>query len=163
MKIKLTITLGVLAFLLLSVPAARGQERADLSMRRALYFTGTKTDKIDKTKGGDRYVSADGTITVKQSEATKCEGGACTYNIGFIAFRSPASSALSTYALLQSKNGLVGNTIYFAPNAATRESILPLKLARGENQVTFQIDPYQKTAETDENNNSFTVTIIVAP
>ena len=46
-------------------------------------------------------------------------------------------------------------------NDATRVGVLPVKLAAGVNKVTFQIDPYKKTAESDEGNNSFAVTIIV--
>jgi subtilase family serine protease len=37
------------------------------------------------------------------------------------------------------------------------------KLKVGENHLTVEVDPYKKTAETNENNNRFEVTIIVEP
>lgn len=135
------------------------QTRTDLTMRRALYLTGGKTDKID-TKN-DKYVAENGTITISQSNATKCEDGGCYFNVGFIAFRQPAAGELSSYGLIKAAGNLVGNTIYFASKAGTKQGIFAVKLATGSNKVTFQIDPYQKTPEWDENNNSFSVTVIV--
>ena len=151
----------VCACLLLVAQLVQGQEvRTDLTMRRALYFTGARTDKIDLKS--DRYVAENGTMTLRQSAATKCEDGGCYFNLGFIAFREPASaSALSTYGLIQAAGNLVGNTVYFAANEKVKQGVFPVKLALGANKVTFQIDPYKKTSEWNENNNSFSVTIIV--
>ena len=45
-----------------------------------------------------------------------------------------------------------------------RGSCAPLiRLAAGVSKVTFQIDPYRKTPETEEGNNSFPVMITVRP
>ena len=152
--------LGILAISLLSTTQVFGQRAAtDLSMRRALYFTGSKTDKIDPKN--DKYVAENGSITISQSSATKCEDGGCYFNIGFIAFRKPSAGVLSTYGLIQAASGLVGNTVYFADSEAIKQGVFPVKLAIGSNKLTFQIDPYKKMAETDENNNSFSVTITV--
>lgn len=159
MKTRLSMMIGVAALLLLSASFAYGQE-TDLSMRRALYFTGAKTDHIDLKN--DKYVGENKVMKLKKGEATSCEGNECTFNIGFIAFRQPGKGELSTYALLQT-TGLVGNTVYFKDKETTRQGVLPLKLAMGRNQVTFQIDPYNKTPETDKTNNSFSVWIVVEP
>jgi hypothetical protein len=151
---------GIFAISLLSTASAFGQAATtDLSMRRALYFTGGKPDKID-TKT-DRYVAENGTMNLTQSDATKCEAGGCYFNVGFIAFRQPSRGTLSTYALIQAAAGLVGNTVYFADKEGTKQGVLPVKLHVGSNKVTFQIDPYKKTPESDENNNTFSVTIVV--
>jgi hypothetical protein len=153
---------GVLAISLLSTVHAFGQRTGtDLTMRRALYFTGAKADKIDLKN--DKYVAENGSITVSQSSATKCEDGGCYFNVGFIAFRNPATGALSTYALIQnSMGGLAGHEVAFTDKAATRQRVLPVKLAIGaQNKLTFQIDPHKKMAESNENNNSFSVTVIV--
>jgi hypothetical protein len=77
-----------------------------------------------------------------------------------IAFRRPAVGALSTYGLIQAA-GFFGNTIYFGNAEGTKQGAFPVRLAVGTNKVTFQIDPYKKTTESDEANNSFSVTIVV--
>ncbi|CAN5611002.1 hypothetical protein BH20ACI4_BH20ACI4_05970 [soil metagenome] len=139
------------------------QRLLDLSMRDALYFTGAKTDKIDLKN--DKYAVKDGTMELKKSQATSCDGDTCEFNIGFIAFRSGNTNGeLSTYALFQvEKGGLVGNTVYFADGEKTKQAVHSVKLKMGMNKVTFTIDPYKKTAETDENNNSFSVNFKVTP
>jgi hypothetical protein len=161
MKNKLIKAAVTCACLLLTVQFARAQVgTTDLSMRRALYFTGAKTDKIDLKN--DRYVAENGTITLKQSDATKCEDGGCYFNIGFIAFRRPTGGALSSYALIGKNIGFDGIELEFPDKAGTLQRILSIKLPIGsQNKLTFQIDPYKKTLETDENNNSFSVTVIV--
>ena len=135
----------------------------DLSMRVALYFTGAKTNKIDLKN--DKYVARDGTMELNKSQATNCDGNTCQFNIGFIASRTGnTNGALSTYGLLQVENGgLVGNTIYFADKETIKQGVLPLKLKVGMNKVTFTIDPYKKTAESSEDNNSFSVNFHITP
>ena len=153
---------GIFAISLLSSANAFGQRSlTDLSMRRALYFTGAKTDKIDLKN--DKYVAENGSIAVSMSNATKCEDGGCYFNIGFIAFRSPAVGTLSTFAhILKSSGGLDGNELIFADKAGTRQGVFSVKLPVGaQNKLTFQIDPHKKMAESNENNNSFSVTVIV--
>jgi hypothetical protein len=143
-------------------PSFASGQKTDLSARRALYFTGQKTEKIDLKN--DKYVAADKAITLKKSEATACDSEGCTFNVGFIAFRTSPVGALKTYALLQGAGiGIVGNTVQFADKETTRQGVLSLKLKVGRNKVTFQIDPYNETPETDETNNSFSVWISVEP
>ena len=155
-----------LALTLLTATHAFGQSvRPDLSMRRALYFTGAKADKIDTraaAKGGDPYVAENGTMTLKKSQATKCEAGGCYFNFGFIVMRKPAAGVLSTYGLVGvAGGGLSGNTVYFADTVSSLQHVLPVKLADGVHKLTITIDPYAKTQESDENNNSFTLTVVV--
>lgn len=161
MKNKLIKAAVTCACLLVTVEFAHAQvAKTDLSMRRALYFTGAKFEKIDLKN--DRYVTENGTITLKQSNATKCEDGGCYFNIGFIAFRRPAGGPLISYALIQKNIGFDGIELEFHDKVGTLQRILPVKLPIGsQNKLTFQIDPYKKTLEADENNNSFSVTVIV--
>jgi hypothetical protein len=148
--------------LLLLTAASAVFSQTDLSMREALYFTGSKTTHIDVKN--DRYVVRGGTMQLKTTNGSNCAGGFCEFNIGFIAFRAgTGEGVLSSYGLLQvDSGGLVGNTIYFGPDEKVKEGILPLKLKSGMNKVTFTIDPYKKTAETNERNNTITVSFIVA-
>lgn len=158
MKNKTYVLAGLFALLFVSGASTRAQTaRTDLSMRTALYFTGAKADKIDTAK--DKYVVKDGTMEINKSHGTSCDADGCAYNIGFIAFRSGNTSGeLSTYGLFQVDNGsLVGNTVLFAAGEITKVGVHPVKLKMGMNKVTFTIDPYKKTAESDEENNSFTV------
>jgi len=69
---------------------------------------------------------------------------------------------LSTYGQYTVQTlGTTGNTIVFANSESTKQQVLPVKLAPGKNVVTFAIDPAKKIVETDESNNSITVTIVV--
>ena len=136
--------------------------QTDLSMREALYFTGAKTESIDLKN--DKYVAKGATIHVGAEMAKSCDMNTCQFNVGFIGFRSGnTASALMTYGLISHDGGssLFGNELYFAPSATTRQGIVPVKLKLGQNKLTFTIDPYKKAAETNERNNTFSVTVIV--
>jgi hypothetical protein len=133
----------------------------DFSLRPALYANGAESKKID-TKSP--YVTAGKTLTLKKSEAVSCAGDTCTFNLAFIVFRNGDQGMLSTYAFIKGKTlGIVGNTITFADGSKVKDAVFPSKLKIGENKLTVEVDPYKKTAETNEGNNSFEVTIIVEP
>jgi hypothetical protein len=161
MKNKFYVLVGVFAFVFTGTVSASAQ--TDLSMRVALYFTGAKTDKIDLKN--DKYVAKDGTMELNKSQAKTCDGNTCEFNIGFIAFRSGnVNGDMSTYGLFQIGNEeMVGNTVSFVDQEKTKQGILSLKLKMGMNKVTFTVDPYKKTAETNEENNSFSVNFNVTP
>ncbi len=161
MKNKFYVLITTFAFVFISAVSASAQ--TDLSMRLALYSTGAKTDKIDLKN--DKYVAKGGTMELNKSQAKSCNGNTCEFNIGFIAFRSGnVDGELSTYGLFQLKNDeMVGNTVSFADKEKTKQGVHSLKLQMGMNKVTFTIDPYKKTAETNEDNNSFSVNFNVTP
>ncbi|MCA1623269.1 MAG: hypothetical protein LC768_04280 [Acidobacteria bacterium] len=163
MKNKFYVLVSMFMFAFVSAVSAYAQERTDLSAREALYFTGAKADKIDLKN--DKYVIKGGTMELKTSQATSCNGDACYFNIGYIGFRSGnVTKYLVTYGNLEAeKVWNVGNGIYFAAGEKTKQAVHPLKLKTGMNKVIFTIDPDKKTAETDENNNSFTVNFKVTP
>ena len=88
MRRRLAAALFALAAATAPAPRAAGQSlTTDLSMRRALYFTGVKADALD-TKN-DPYVTEGGTLTLRKSQAAKCEAGGCYFNFGFVALRAP--------------------------------------------------------------------------
>src|SRR4051812_18305141 len=122
--------------------AAASYGQTDLSMRQALYLTGTKTTTLDLKN--DQYVAAGGTIRLSTARAVSSADGLYEYNIGFVGFRTGnGSQPLSTYALLQVEGGaMAGNTLYFAANETVKQGVLPLKLKPGMNTVLFTIDPY---------------------
>ncbi len=155
MKNKLYVSIGLLALALVGAMSVNAQpSKLDLSVRTALYFTGAKADSWDK------YVVKDGTMGLTTSQATSCDGTYCEFNIGFISWaeRADGIGKVSTYALFIVDNGsMVGNELYFADKEVIKKGIHAVKLKIGMNKVTFTIDPYEKTAETDENNNSFSV------
>ncbi|MEJ7862521.1 MAG: hypothetical protein WKF90_12900 [Pyrinomonadaceae bacterium] len=160
MKNKLYVSIGLLALALVGAISVSAQSsgaqpsKLDLSVRTALYFTGAKADSWDK------YVVKDGTMELKTSQATSCDGTYCEFNIGFISWaeRAGENGKVSTYGLfIVDKVSMVGNELNFADKEVVKKGILPVKLKLGMNKVTFTIDPYEKTDETDENNNSFSV------
>ena len=160
MKTKYFVALCLTIFSAMVSPLTfANDDRIDLSSRQAIYLAGKKTS-IDLKN--DKYVSAGGTIKVKKSEATSCSGDKCTFGLGVIAFRNGTTNAMQTYGQFTGKTfGIVGNTVIFQVNETTKQHILPVNLAVGTNTITFSIDPQNKIAETNENNNSFSVTIIV--
>ena len=160
MKTKLSGMLS-LAFICATIsPFALARDsRVDLSTRRAIYVTKSKTS-IDLRN--DKYVAANGTITLNRRQAESCEGNKCTFNLGIIAIKSGGPSTLNAYGQYTGQTfGSVGNTIVFADSEGTKQQVLPVSLAIGKNVVTFTIDPEKKIAETNEANNSMTVTIVV--
>ena len=160
MKTNLSKTLfGALVCALLSPLALAGGPRVDLTTRRAIYVTRSKSE-IDLKN--DKYVAAGGTMTISKSQGEACQGNKCTFHLGIIAIKSGGSGTLSTYGQYTVQTlGTSGNTILFADSEATKQQVLPVKLAIGKNVVTFAIDPAKKIVETDETNNSITVTIVV--
>jgi hypothetical protein len=136
--------------------------QTDLSTRVALYYTGAKIDKIDLKN--DPYAAKGQPMTLTVKQATSCDQQACEFNVGYIGFRTGnTNGVLSTYGLLQvDGGGMVGNTLFFADNEGIKQAILPLKLKVGFNKVTLTVDPYKKTAESNENNNSLFVYIRVS-
>jgi hypothetical protein len=142
----------------LTLPAPPAPVVVDLSMRQALYNNGAETQKVNTQA---RYVAAGKTITLKKSEALSCEGDHCTFNLGFFVFRNGAQGELSTYAIIDGEIAIVGNSLSFQQGATTQSMILPCKLKVGVNKLTVTVDPYKKTAETNENNNQFEVTVIL--
>lgn len=160
MKDKLYVSISLFALMFISSVSIHAQ--TDLSMRTAIYFTGAKTDKIDTAK--DKYVAKDGTMELKISQATSCDENYCQFNIGFIAFRENARGALRTYGLFIVEGvEYVGNEVDFANKEKIKQGVYKVKMKMGMNKVTFTIDPYEKTAETDESNNSFSANFKVVP
>lgn len=135
--------------------------QSDLSMREALYFTGSNGSTINLAK--DVYVAKGSTLNLPAELAKNCDKTTCEFNVGFIGFRSGnLGSALSSYGLISVEGaGLVGNTVFFAAAESTKQGVLPVKLKHGLNKLTFTIDPYKKTAETNERNNTFSVSVLV--
>jgi len=165
MNNKVYVSIGLLALALVGAISVNAQtSQLDLSMRTALYFTGAKADKIDRAN--DKYVvNKDGTMRLLTNQATSCDSNYCEFNIGFIAFaeRAGNNGEVSAYGLFTVDNGSsVGNEIYFADKEQIKEGVHKVKLKMGMNKVTFTIDPYEKTAEANEDNNSFSVNFKVA-
>jgi hypothetical protein len=108
------------------------------------------------------YASPNRSLRLKKSDAISCEGDVCGFNLGFFAMRTAAGAELSTYALLSGASfGSVGNTVFFAPGETYKGVVHLVKLKMGENRIVVELDPYKKTEEADEANNSFEVTIFV--
>ena len=160
MNTKLSKTFSVAFFFALVSPfSLAGNAGVDLGTHGGVYFTGNKS--VIEVKN-DKYVVAGGTITVKKSQAVGCQGNKCTFNLGIFSFRSGGPSTLRTYGQFTGRTvGIVGNTIVFDTGHNFKQHVLPVGLAIGKNTVTFTIDPQNQIVETDETNNSITVTIIV--
>jgi hypothetical protein len=160
-KLTCLLVIGMATISFVYSALGRNQAAVDLSLRRAIYLTSSKT-VIDLKN--DKYVAANNTIKVKKSDAASCQGDKCTFNLGVLAFRSDGRGTLSTYGQFTGKTiGIIGNTIIFNDSEKIKQHVLPVNLIVGVNTITFIMDPNKKTAETDENNNEVAVTIVVEP
>jgi hypothetical protein len=154
----LIIVLATLAF----AWSAFGRRNAgvDLRLRQDILFTGQKTT----FSPSDKVTQAGGTLTLNKREAVKCDRKYCTFNLGVVVYRDVGDGVLSTYALIRSEQGGIGgNTVIFQAGETRKGVIYPVSLAIGKNKVIAEVDPYKKTAETNETNNTVTITIIVEP
>nr|MDQ3804983.1 hypothetical protein [Acidobacteriota bacterium] len=101
--------------------------------------------------------------TLSKSEALECAGDHCTFNLGFFVQRSGGEGALTSFAQVGGPSlANVGNSVVFDAGVRSRDFVVPVKLKVGENNIRVSIDPFDKTPETNEGNNSFTVTVTVA-
>jgi len=140
-------------------PGDKPAATVDLLMRQALYFNGASAAKVDTAS---KYATPDKAMTLKKSEALSCSGEHCTFNLGFFVQRSDGGGALTSFAQVGGP-GLdsVGNSFSFAAGSRSRDFVVPVKLKSGVNRLRVEVDPSDKTPETNEANNSFTVTITV--
>jgi hypothetical protein len=155
-----------------------GAQNVDLSVRQAVFFTGTNTASVNPAEQANQYSSPvyhpgiphknPDILKINTGQAISCEknSSTCTYNLGVLVWRDMSKAAskepLKTYGQFTKPDGsIVGNTIQFTYDGnsklETKEVIFPVKLALGKQQVTFTIDPENKIAEVDEKNNSVTV------
>ena len=159
MKSNMSQLIAILATCAVAATAAQAQTGTDLTLRRALYFTGKKFDSIDLKN--DKYVAENKFITLHKTDAFKTEGEYLYFYFGYIAFREPGGPQFQTHVQYKLEKSSIGVETVFLNNSKTRQGVLPLKLRKGRNVITAVIDPFQKTAETNEANNSFHVTIMV--
>ena len=152
---------GLLLISVMAFGVIAGHAQTDLNTRKALYFTGAKTDSIDLKK--DVYVGNGATLQLSAELRVTCDNNECVFNVGVIATRT-GTGALSTDVVMQvAKSGeKFTKTVDFAADEKSKQVIFPVKLLLGKNQFTVTIDANQQTAETDETNNSFSGTVMVS-
>jgi hypothetical protein len=133
--------------------------QTDLNTRKAVYFTGPKTNSIDLKN--DVYVASK-PLGITTELGKNCVNKICEFNVGIIATRT-GTSALSTDVIINVGNGgSFMKAVEFAANEKFKQVVFPIKLAIGKNQLTLVIDPNNRTAETDESNNRFAGTVTVS-
>jgi hypothetical protein len=72
--------------LFLCVATTESYAQTDLNTRKALYFTGTKTDSIDLKS--DVYVANGATVSLSAELRTSCDHSVCEFNVAVIATRT---------------------------------------------------------------------------
>jgi hypothetical protein len=151
----------VVCLLSLSYAAISSQAQIDLNTRKAVYFTGAKTDSIDLKN--DVYVASGMELGISNKLSTGCDKILCKYNVGIIAMRT-GTGPLSTHVVINvDKGGSFTKAIEFADDEKIKQVVFPIKLAPGKNQLTLVIDANRKVTETDESNNRFAGTVTVNP
>src|SRR5688572_13219065 len=109
---------------LIAFAAIQSQAQTDLNTRKAMYFTGTKTDAIDLK--GDVYVAGGATLSLSAELRTSCDNNICEFNAGIIATRT-GTGPLTTEVLVQVEKGSgFTKTFTFAAGEMSKEVILPI-------------------------------------
>ena len=132
--------------------------QTDLNTRKAVYFTGAKTDAIDLKN--DVYVASGATLNLSAELRTSCDNNVCEFNVGLIAMKS-GSGAVSTEVEVQTGSGTFSKQVAFGASETSKQVILPIKLKLGKNQIKVSIDGKNTITEGDESNNSFSATVMV--
>ena len=157
MRTNRLITMSI-CILFLGYAAISSPAQIDLNTRKAVYFTGAKTDSIDLKN--DVYVASVGPVKIS-NQLANCDKNSCKYNVGIIAIRTGTGPLSTDVVINVDKLGSFTKSVAFAANEKIKQVVLPIKLAIGKNQLTLVIDPNRKTTETDESNNRFSGTVIV--
>jgi len=150
---------AIACLLFLGYAAIPSQAQIDLNTRKAVYFTGAKTDSIDLKN--DVYVAGSATLSLSNALASGCEQQICKFNVGIIATRTGTGVLLTDVVINVDKTGSFTKSVEFAADEKSKHVVFPIKLATGKNQLTLMIDPNHRTAETDESNNRFAGTVSV--
>ena len=135
------------------------EAQMDLTTKPGVYLTGSKLS-IDEAN--DKWVTKNTTVHVLSNQATKFENGYYVFNMGVVGTRSGVAFPLAqTYGLFSSPGGSAGREMKFGVGRGWSFLVLPVNLKSGANRVTFAIDPYQKTIESDEKNYTFWINVVV--
>ena len=132
--------------------------QTDLNTRKAVYFTGAKTDAIDLKN--DVYVASGAKLNLSAELRTSCDNNVCEFNVGVIAIKS-GSGPVSTEIEVRTGEGTFSKQVAFGASETAKHVVLPVKLKLGKNQVSVSIDPKKISTEPDEGNNSFSATVMV--
>lgn len=136
-----------------------GDSTVDLSLRAALYANGANSKSVNTSAP---FATPEKSLVLKKSDALECAGLSCTFNLAFYIFRNSGAGTLTAYARIGGASlGSAGNTFIFAKGKTTKDVVLPVKLGFGENTLKVTVDPFAQVAESNENNNSFTVKIVL--
>lgn len=132
----------------------------DLTLRHALYYNRRETAKV---LTASTYAAPDKSLTLKKNQAISCDEQGCEYNLGFFAQRGgDGKSELSSDVYLTGNTlERISSTVSFAAGERSKDLVFKVKLKPGENRVKVQIDANKKALESNEDNNSFEVTIFV--
>ena len=150
----------VSCFLFLGFMAISSQAQTDLNTRKAVYFTGSKTDSIDLKN--DVYVAGGTPLGITTATAKNCVSKVCQYNIGIIATRTGTGALTTEVVINVAGGGSFTKAVEFGANEKFKQVTFPIKLAIGKNQLMLVIDPNNRTPETDEFNNRFAGTVVVS-
>jgi hypothetical protein len=144
------------AMALLGISMSASAQAVDIGARQSVYFTGSGYPAVITTFP---YVNAGKTMELKAADAVKKSGGQFIFNLGIVATREFGNlkSELKTTMEFKTNVGTTDMEIRFPINQQVVEPSLPIPLKAGLNKVIVIMDPANKIAESNENNNNFTV------
>src|SRR5215204_5969083 len=110
---------AIACLLFLGYAAIPSQAQIDLNTRKAVYFTGAKTDGIDLKK--DVYVARSATLNITTALAKSCVSKVCEVNVGIIAIRTGTGSLSTDVVINVDKGGTFTKAVEFAANEKSKQ------------------------------------------
>jgi hypothetical protein len=148
----------ITVFLLPKPPETAG--KVDISFRNALYNNGAQKIGVNTQMP---YGTPTTPLILSRKDAIVCDQVWCSFNFGFILFRSTNTEDYKTYAILSGGNPQVErNFTTFKKGSKIADLVLPMSIKDGANTLTVTLNPYD-TGEINKENNSFSVTVILKP
>lgn len=135
--------------------------QVDIGFRKAMYNNGNSGFPVNTQAP---YGTPDKPLVLSRKDAISCNFGGCKFNFGFLLTRTTDDEHLSTYAMLSGASpGTLGNSTSFKKGSKVTSLIISATVKDGDNMLTIKLKPNDPSKEINDENNSFTVKVVLKP
>lgn len=133
----------------------------DIGFRKAMYNNGNSGFPVNTQAP---YGTPDKPLVLSRKDAVLCNNTGCKFNFGFLLTRSTDTEHLNTYAMLSGAYpGILGNSAVFKKGSKVANLLIGATIKDGDNMLTIKLKPADPSKEINDENNSFTVKVILKP
>lgn len=133
----------------------------DIGFRKAMYNNGNSGYPVNTQAP---YGTPDKPLVLSRKDAVSCTFAGCKFNFGFLLTRSTDTEHLNTYAMLTGASpGTLGNSAVFKKGSKVASLIISGTIKDGDNMLTVTLKPNDPKKEYNDENNSFTVKVVLKP